>query len=262
MLAYMNYGITHLALVPVRLTPSDKAEILTFLLFGECFQVLECSDKWTFVKAVYDGYEGWIDNKQYVNLDEHLCERMSTSYYISHDLLNRVINETTGESFLIPMGSCLPFWNGSSCSINMNSYRVEGNVGLFTPIHSPTQIIAVAKLFLHTPYLWGGKACLGIDCSGFVQIVYKRFGIKLLRDANEQVQQGITVVSLSEAQTGDLAFFENQEKKITHVGILLNRQQIIHASGCVRIDAIDEQGIYKIESDAYSHSLSVIKRVV
>ena len=121
-------------------------------------------------------------------------------------------------------------------------------------------VVENAMFFQHAPYLWGGRTLFGIDCSGFVQIVFKLAGIKLLRDASQQALQGDTVHFLPEVQPGDVAFFDNEEGRIIHVGILLNNKEIIHASGQVRIDLIDDQGIFNVELNRYSHKLRIIKR--
>ncbi|MFI5159591.1 MAG: C40 family peptidase, partial [Sphingobacteriales bacterium] len=100
----------------------------------------------------------------------------------------------------------------------------------------------------------------GIDCSGFVQAVFKLHGTKLKRDASQQAEQGSLIESLEEARLGDLAFFKNADGRVVHVGIMLNNKQIIHASGKVKIDSIDEDGIYSEELKRHTHTLHSIKR--
>ena len=120
----------------------------------------------------------------------------------------------------------------------------------------------VYQEYLDTPYLWGGKSAFGIDCSGFVQQVYKMFGIKLLRDAYLQAEQGVPVQNLAQSKLGDLAFFKNENGRIVHVGMLLENHKIVHASGNVRIDIIDENGIINSETGKRTHQLSLIKRMI
>jgi gamma-D-glutamyl-L-lysine dipeptidyl-peptidase len=115
---------------------------------------------------------------------------------------------------------------------------------------------------LNSPYLWGGKTPFGIDCSGFTQMAYKLAGIKLRRDAWQQAEQGHTINLLEETEPGDLAFFDNDEGNIVHVGIILRDHKIIHAAGKVRIDSIDHYGINNKELKKYTHKLRLIKRMV
>lgn len=115
--------------------------------------------------------------------------------------------------------------------------------------------------YLNAPYQWGGKSPFGIDCSGFTQMVYRLAGYQLKRDASQQVMQGKTV-ALSDAQVGDLAFFTNEAGRITHVGLMLDNNRIMHASGKVRIDTLDEQGIIHHETKQYTHQLNIMKRII
>ena len=120
----------------------------------------------------------------------------------------------------------------------------------------------IAQSLLNVPYQWGGRSPMGMDCSGFTQVVFKILGKKLLRDAWQQAEQGVLVNFIEEIQPGDLVFFDNEEGRIIHVGIALANHKIIHASGCVRIDNLDHHGIYNTETRKYSHNLRIIKRVL
>ena len=122
-------------------------------------------------------------------------------------------------------------------------------------------LVALGRPFLGTAYLWGGKSIFGVDCSGFVQQLYKLFGIFLPRDAYQQAEVGELVGFLQEAKLGDLAFFDNDEGRITHVGMLLSDRLIMHASGNVRIDPIDHAGIIHRITGKRTHHLRLIKRV-
>ena len=123
------------------------------------------------------------------------------------------------------------------------------------------EAVEIALSLINTPYLWGGKSPFGIDCSGFSQLVYKMIGINLPRDARDQAKIGSTLSFIDESQAGDLAFFHNKEDKIIHVGIILKDNYIIHASGRVRIDRLDQTGIYNNELNTHTHKLRFIKKI-
>ena len=124
---------------------------------------------------------------------------------------------------------------------------------------SKKNIIRTALLYLNTPYLWGGKTPFGIDCSGLTQMVYRLNGIKIKRDAFQQANQGKILNVFNDIKPGNLAFFSNKEGEISHVGILINNNSIIHAHGKVRVDQFDENGIYNSKLENYSHKLKFIK---
>lgn len=119
----------------------------------------------------------------------------------------------------------------------------------------------VAFTFLNTAYLWGGRSVFGIDCSGFVQVLMRFFGKKLPRDTANQAMVGEYLGFLQEAKCGDLAFFDDEDGRIIHAGLLLNDHEIIHAAGKVRIDDIDGAGILHRETGLRTHQLRVLKRV-
>ncbi len=225
-----------LAVVPVRREPDDRSEQVTQLLFGESIEVLDKQSKWSLIRGE-DGYEGWIDNKQYqtsdAHFDQYVIQRAFEYSYEGHELH-------------------LP--HGSKLSVKAPAL----SAGL---AWSPASLAQTSRLYLNTPYLWGGKSIYGIDCSGLTQQVFRVHGLLLPRDAWQQAELGETIHLPAEAKCGDLAFFDNAEGKIIHVGMLLSPTEIIHASGWVRIDAFDQQGIFNREIKQYSHKLRIIKRI-
>lgn len=255
------YHVCRIAVAPLRSEPSDRSEIVSTLLFGDKVLVLEKTEKWCFVKTHYDQYEGWMDHKQLQEITEAQYENEQQYQYLSAvNFDNRLVDEAGTVYYLSP-GSTLPFYANGSCYLGDTKFEVKTSPFIPKPTEFYTQVEAVAKFFLNSPYLWGGRSFFGIDCSGFTQTVYKLCGVKLRRDASQQVEQGELVDFLASAKLGDLAFFDNEEGKITHVGLMLGNDKIIHSAGKVRIDPIDNQGIFNTELDRYTHQLRVIKRL-
>ncbi len=257
------FGICNLSVVPCRAEASDKSEMVTQLLFGEWFKILEERNAWTKIKISYDGYECWIGSKQFLALSGSSYLELEKSNCANTFELVQVITDVN-HSLHIPvlLGTTLPFFTGKTFMMANQEYKYEGLTNANSILKSRAAIIENAFLYLHAPYLWGGRNPFGIDCSGFTQMVFKLNGIKLKRDAFQQAEEGETLSFLEEAEEGDLAFFDNEEGRIIHVGILLKNNKIIHASGKVRIDSLDHEGIFNSETQKYSHRLRIIKRIL
>lgn len=269
----MHFGICLQSLAAVRSEASHRSEMVSQLLFGELYRIYDNYQGWHKIKSSHDNYEGWIDARQSTPLEEQEFLRL---FYAdtpcSLDLVQLVYNETQKLLYPILMGSSLPGLEGQFFTINGESYVFEGQVSdstLLEEAQTPQERLTAkqgitedAMLYLNSPYQWGGRSPFGLDCSGFVQMVYKLKKIKLLRDASQQATQGEVVNLLEEAEPGDLAFFDDEEGNITHVGMLLDRYRIIHASGRVRIDAVDHEGIYDEKLGKYTHKLRLMKRIV
>jgi hypothetical protein len=251
----MEYGICNLAVVPLRAEPSDRSEMVSQVLFGEAFEILEWKDKWVQIITALDSYTGWIDRLQVVMLGHLAYKRLlQTPAPVTYRAVTQAWKIADNTVIYLPAGSSLAFLEGTTSYIGDQRYDIIGEIGEIDSVAN------VARSFLNAPYLWGGRTHFGIDCSGFTQIVYKLKGISVKRDASMQAQEGIAVDSLLTAKPGDLAFFNNDEGRITHVGIVLGAGKIIHASGKVKIDSIDTQGIYSDELKRYTHRLKVIRR--
>ncbi|MBK7183819.1 MAG: C40 family peptidase [Bacteroidetes bacterium] len=257
------FGICNLSVVPCRREPSDKSEMVTQLLFGETFEIIEIQGNWVHIKIAFDDYNCWIDKKQYLPIEQHTFDIInSTEAYHCNELIQVVTDLKSKQLFPITIGSNLPNFDNAECAVENTTFNYDGAfVNGYLPF-TKSGIVDSAMLFLNAPYLWGGKTPFGIDCSGFTQTVYKLNGIKLLRDAYQQAEQGETLSFVEEAEAGDLAFFDNEEGRIVHVGIVLDNNKIIHASGKVRIDGFDHHGIFNNEKRDYSHKLRLLKRIV
>ena len=274
----VEYVIANATVVPVRENPSEGSEQLTQLLFGEVCEVLDRLPRWTKVRSTLDGQEGWVDFKM-VTLTSEPSEP-------SEQLALRVLNAPVvaapmapatpmdgGADLLLTLGTRLPNYSHGTFEVLGLQYLIDP-----TCVNNTTQLLnsdlsraellnnvcATAQTLLNAPYLWGGKNIMGMDCSGFTQVVYAAMGVNLLRNAREQMTQGELIPCLSDAQPGDLAFFDHADRdpkatNISHVGLLLSPTEIIHCSGCVHIDTIDEQGIH-LSDGTLTHHLVCIKR--
>ena len=256
----MFYGICNLSIVAVRFEASEKSEMVTQLLFGEHFTIIEKQKNWSKIKIFSDGSEGFVDNKQFEEITEDYFEQLSNSETALSGEIIDFISNATNDFMTIPIGSRLPFFFKNDFTINTKRYFYDGKV--YSEKLPKKEIIQKAFIFLNTPFLWGGKTPFGIDSSGFTQMVYKLCGYQLLRDAKRQATQGEVLSFIEESEPGDLAFFDNENGEITHVGIILKEYHIIHAFGKVRIDTLDHSGIFNAELQKHTHKLRVIKKMI
>ncbi|MDA0758167.1 MAG: C40 family peptidase [Bacteroidetes bacterium] len=242
-----KYGICNLSVVPVRKDPSSISELITQLMFGELYTITKQVEKWYYIKVEDDSYNGWVNYTQIriiSKIDFDILNLVKPKYSIK--IIDFIYKNS--EPTLISMGSKI-----SSCQYLGYTYK-----GDFSEDINNKTILESATKFLNSPYLWGGKTSLGVDCSGFTQIVYKINNINISRDASLQASQG-RLITEKEIKPGDLAFFGESNKKITHVGIMLNKEKIIHAFGKVRIDKINSKGIINLVSQRISHKLICFK---
>lgn len=259
----MQHGICLLSLVPCRKEPSNTSEMVTQLLFGESYSVLENNEEWLKIQIEYDKYECWINKKQHSKLSEANFKHLQKSDAIYNaSLISEIRDNALKIDFPLTLGAKLPFYSKEKMEFENHSYIFEGNIFSFSEKKNAKNIIACAQSLLNAPYLWGGKSPFGIDCSGFTQLVFQMNGYKLPRDASQQVEIGAPLNFVEESLPGDLAFFDNEEGKIVHVGLLIDHERIIHASGKVRIDRFDHYGIHNTDTKKYSHTLRVIKRII
>ena len=249
----MDHVVCVVAVAPVRKESSHRSEIMTEMLLGEFAWVLEETKDFIKVKSVYDGYEGWCQKSQL----EKVTEMIDTKTFLIDAVGEIEVNDQPCR-----ISCATPIFENEMISFGrfQLNYKNSKAGNASTAAFSESNIRSIAFKFLNTPYLWGGKSVFGIDCSGFSQQVFKLVNIKLERDAYQQAEQGEVVGFLQEAQCGDLAFFDNEEGRIVHVGILLDTETIIHASGKVRVDKIDNAGIINSDTGERTHRLRIIKR--
>lgn len=257
-----EFGVCRLSLVPVRADASHKAEQVTQLLFGDHYEIIEKGSerKWLKIRIYFDQYEGWIDEKQHHAVSKDYYEYLNhAEFKITTDVSSSILYNKSRQMIL--MGSMIPISSSELFKME-EQFAFNGEAKNVGQKREYEFLKNTATKYLNAPYMWGGKSSFGIDCSGLVQMVYKICGYMLLRDSSQQLNQGKPVKSLDQAKPGDLAFFKNKEENINHVGIILEQDKIIHASGRVRIDHINEEGILNLETKIYTHQLAQVRRIL
>ena len=246
----MYRGICLYSVIPCRDQPSHRSQQTTQLLFGETYMVLDYMDDFLQIECDHDGYQAWIAKNQHYEFDKKL------ESVVNESLLQTI--KIDNQTMYVPMGAYIP---KSNWSLNGKTYTASN--------YTSNQLTSVeikldyySRLFNNAPYMWGGRTPLGIDCSGYAQLLYRMLGINIKRDSIHQAEMGTTIHIIHEAHPGDLAFFDNEEGLITHVGVILDPHHITHAYGGVRTDKIDHEGIYSTEHRKYTHRLRLIKRLL
>lgn len=266
-----EFGICHLSIVPVRSEPGDRFEQVNQLLFGEHFTILEISGNWVRICTAHDGYTGWIDSRQFRPLEEAEFSQLETCPpWIGTSSSLQIRKQRPSGSYpglfeplsrqFLPMGSLFPFYAASGCRLSGELFTITGQVEQAAGF-SPELLTRFIEVMINSPYQWGGRSIAGIDCSGLTQLFCRLAGLDIPRDAADQALIGLPVDSLEETRAGDLAFFHNDSGRIMHVGLITEQGLIFHASVQVRIDLIDQTGIYNQAGSRYTHSLNSFRRL-
>lgn len=258
----MRYGFCHIAITPLRKENSERSEMISQLIFGDCFKILQQIEDKIQIENFEDQYSGWVDQKQTIEISQTDYKAYTeTPKQIVNQAQTHIIqtNQKNKQKIIYPiyLGSQVI---GEKFQVGEILFQIIEPHHINKPKTNIHSLITIALKYISAPYLWGGKSLYGLDCSGLTQMCYKQIGVHLLRDAKDQVTQGEEVKTLEEAEKGDLCFFHNSVGQITHVGIYIGGNQILHASGQVRVDPIDQQGILPKYSNEYTHQLNKIKR--
>ena len=281
-------GIALHSIVPVRAEGREGAEQNTQMLFGEVCTILEpsaishqpsaishqpsaishqLSGRWSRVKLDLDGQEGWVDAKMICPMKSEEFASYRKEYAVSTAKVvfpvAYAMSENNGQTIPLTAGTRLPNYKDGRFEVLGVGFRIDPSMVAEKPIVMNEQnLLQTVRFFLNVPYLWGGKNAMGMDCSGFTQVILSLFGKQLLRNASEQVTQGRRISDLKKAKAGDLAFFDHKDGRISHVGIVIDAERVIHCSGRVKVEKLDEIGIFNAERGEYSHHLVQIRRVL
>lgn len=258
------------SIIPVRTEARESAEQSTQMLFGELCEIINhksksTNSKWTHVRLDSDGQEGWVDAKMVTPMSETeyttYRQALETAAMVAFPM-TYAVSENNGQTIPLTAGTRLTNYQNGRFEVLGVGFRIDPNMVITAPmVLNQDSLLQAVRFFINVPYLWGGKNALGMDCSGFTQVIMSLFGKRLLRNASEQATQGTPVADLQQAQAGDLAFFDHEDGKISHVGILIDNERIIHCSGRVKVEKIDKKGIYNAEQGAYSHHLVKLTKV-
>ena len=241
------------------------------MLFGELCEIVESQKtkekgQWYHIRLMNDGAEGWVDAKMIAPIDGKDYTAYKKAYASAAMVaypMTYAVSENNGQTIPLTAGTRLTNYANGQFELLGVRFRIDPNMVITSPLPlDETHLLQTVRFFLNIPYLWGGKNAMGMDCSGFAQVIMSLFGKTLPRNASEQAKQGRTVNGIEKIKAGNLVFFAHEgEERITHVGIAIDRERVIHCSGRVKVEKLDEHGIYSAEQNGYSHQLVAIRRI-
>lgn len=258
----MKKGISFQGYVALRREPDPGSEMISQVLFGEKFSIRDAHHDRLFISLDFDGTEGWVprDSIRLLDSSPEALQKPGSDFSVVTYPSITALDLNSGQALILPAGSCWPSATESNIKLEDRHFEVLSKEGLKVP-SSGIDLEDVGKRLLSLPYLRGGRCGFGFDAPGLVQMLCRLRGLKVPRTSNSQAELGHTINFMLEVKAGDLAFFDNADGEIDHVGLLLEGGRILHAHHQVRIDRLDQQGIYSIERDRYTHTLRIIKRV-
>lgn len=217
----------HQPLAPVQRAARADAPIDTQAIYGECAEFLGAEDEWARVRLLHDDYIGFIPASmlsQDVFEPTHRVIVPRTLIYADRDFKKPPVNSLTMGAEIRIVGE-----DGDYCRLHDGTFVFSQHIR--TRDFKAPDFVAVAEQFVHTPYLWGGKSSLGLDCSGLVQLSFYMSGHKVPRDSGPQEKLlGETLpakIAYEDIQRGDLLFWPG------HVAIARGYGTLIHATANV-----------------------------
>lgn len=265
---FLSYAIVLSTLAPLRSTPDYSAEQETQLLFGETCVVNQKQDGWCLVVNDEDGYTGWVSESMLLMLSEEQYRQYHESDLTAITIAPYTLAYSCERQQTIPLtaGTHLSQYHDGQFSVLGKQYTIDPTAVQSTPLAlNYDNLMRLAMPFVNTPYQWGGKSCMGMDCSGFADVVMSLFGKSVLRNADQQATQGITVESIDKAQAGDLVFFnhvstDSTDTTITHVGVVVSPQIVMHCIGQVHFDYLRDGKLVSATTGRPTHDIALIKR--
>ena len=248
------------------------------MLFGETCEIIdrmpsepEEQPQWYQVRLDADGEEGYVDAKMVTAMsdEEYAAYSSAPKETMVAFPMAYAMSENNGQTIPLTAGTRLANYQNGRFEVLGVGFRIDPSMVITAPrTLNQENLLQTVRFFLNVPYLWGGKNALGMDCSGFVQVIMSLFGITLPRNASQQAKEGVVVESIAEGKAGDLVFFTKphltapeEDIHITHVGILIDPERVINCSGRVNVENIYSTGSFNPEIGTYSHHLVAVRKV-